>query len=191
MFGMFAVLTAWLSTTDNVRFTWLFSSALTSWNRFQRIKDLVCKLRARHFSARRDSKRDFSHRLNLTYEKEQDRGGQRCVQANLSFIFSYSPSRSFLFVAASLLSLRRPRRSLLLAPPSSLLLFEDFKHFSNHLEFVKTHLSPILSKTLPTDRRTDGSIDGRTRSLISLICEDTCKMNLTRRNSVDPSSWLS
>ena len=66
------------------------------------------------------------------------------VEHETTFSFFHSLRRSFPLVAPSSLSFLPPRPSFFLV-----------QHCLNHLQSVKDHFSSILTKALPTDRRTD------------------------------------
>ena len=71
-----------------------------------------------------------------------------------------------LLVALHSSSLLPSRPSFLLVPPYPFSFL--VQHCLNHLEPVNGHFSLIWTKALPTDRPTDGPMDGRTRPLIEM-----------------------
>ncbi len=79
-----------------------------------------------------------------------------CIfKATFSYFHSHCPS--FLLVPPSSSSLLPPRSSIFLV-----------QHCLNHSESVKVHFSLILTKALPTDRRTNQPTNQRTRPLIEM-----------------------
>ena len=91
-----------------------------------------------------------------------------CIfKATFSYFHSHCPSFQPVppSTPPSSLSLLPPHPSFLLVPPSSSSLLPPcpsiflVQRYLNHSESIKVHFSSILSKALPTDRRTNQPMD--------------------------------